>query len=83
MLDLGQNGQMVGVDENVPAVFQRSQQRQRLLKVEIDALWCLLGRWRHAGERSGRGRRPAGERRRALDMQPDGCLTELRNQTAA
>ena len=54
MLDLGQNGEMVGVDENVPAVLQRSQQRQCLLKVEIDALWCLLGRWRHAGERSGR-----------------------------
>lgn len=44
MLDLGQNGEVVGVDENVPAVLKRSQQRQRLLKVEIDALWWLLGR---------------------------------------
>jgi hypothetical protein len=52
MLDLGQNGEMVGVDENVLAVLQRSQQRQRLLKVEIDALRGLLDRWRHAGERS-------------------------------
>jgi hypothetical protein len=48
MLDLGKYGQMVGVDDNVPAVLERSEQRQRLLEVENDAFGWLLGGWRHA-----------------------------------
>jgi hypothetical protein len=48
MLDLGKYGQMVGVDDNVPAVLERSQQRPRLLEVENDTFGWLLAGWRHA-----------------------------------
>lgn len=35
-LDLGQNGQVVGADEDVPGIFQRRQQLQRLLERQCD-----------------------------------------------
>ncbi len=34
MLDLGEHSEVIGVDEHVPAVFERCQQIQRLLEVE-------------------------------------------------
>ncbi len=52
MLDLREHGEVIGIDEYVPAVLERCQQIQGLLEVEND----LLGRfasWRfHTGERS-------------------------------
>jgi hypothetical protein len=48
VLDLGQHGEVVGIEKNVPAVFQRSEQGQGLLEVKTDTLWGLLGRWWHA-----------------------------------
>jgi hypothetical protein len=50
--DLGQRAQMVGVDENVPPVLERCEQRRRLLEVETATVW-RPGAWRHSRERSG------------------------------
>lgn len=52
MLNLRQNGEVIGIQEHIAAVFERCKQRQGFLKVEID-VGRLLGRWRHADERSG------------------------------
>ncbi len=52
MLDLGERGEMVGVDEYVPTVLERCQQVQRLLEIKYDQPGRLVS-WRfHTGERS-------------------------------
>src|SRR5271163_2228362 len=48
ILDLGQNGEVVRVEENVPGVLKGSEEGQRLLEVEADSFRWLLCGWRHA-----------------------------------
>jgi hypothetical protein len=62
--DLGQCGQMVGVDENVPPVLERCEQRRRLLEVETATLW-RPGAWRHCPRTVGDGTAGAALERRA------------------
>ncbi len=59
LLDLGEDGEMVCVNQFVPAVFRRCQQVQRFFEVENDSLRRLAGRRMHDGERS--------------ERQPGGC----------
>jgi hypothetical protein len=47
-LDLGEHGEVVGLDEDVPAVLKPSQQVQRLIEVEDDALRSLGSRGPHS-----------------------------------
>ena len=52
MLDLGEHGEIVGVDEYVPTVLERGQQVRRLLELQYDNPGRLVSpRW-HTAERS-------------------------------
>ena len=52
MLELGEHGEMVGFDEEVPTVFEGRQQVERLLEAVDDAHGWLPGRRLHSSERS-------------------------------
>jgi hypothetical protein len=52
MLDLGEHGEVVGVDEDVPTVLEGCQQIQGLFQPEEHTLWRLRWRLMHSNERS-------------------------------
>jgi hypothetical protein len=52
MLDLGEHGKVVGIDEDVSAVLKGRQQIQSLLQSEFHAVRRLFGWQVHANERS-------------------------------
>ena len=51
MLDLGEHGEVIGVDEYVPAVLQRCKRFSALLEVENDHIRRLASRRLHTGGR--------------------------------
>lgn len=48
ILDLGKHAEVVGENENVPAVFERCQQVERSFEVETDSVRRLPRWWLHA-----------------------------------